>query len=91
MATSQAGRVLQVAVVSHHLRCGKVLDVDDPFGGICYVLTRSEHRGLLWKRVGTGSIEAIVWPVYIDPQNPRYSLEKEPKNEPEITDDDIPF
>jgi hypothetical protein len=74
MATSQAGRVLQVAVVSHNLRCGKVLNVDDLFGGIWYILTRSEHRGLLWKKVGTGSIEAIVWPVYIDPQKPRYSL-----------------
>jgi hypothetical protein len=60
MATSKAGRVLMVAVVSHNLRRGKVLDIDDPFGGIWDVLTRSEHRGLLWKRVGTGSIEAIV-------------------------------
>jgi predicted NUDIX family phosphoesterase len=60
MATSKAGRVLMVAVVSHNLRRGKVLDVDDPFCRIWYVLTRSEHRVLLWKRVGTGSIEAIV-------------------------------
>jgi hypothetical protein len=63
-----------VAVVSHNLRRGKVLDIDDPFGGIWYILTRSEHKGLLWKRVGTGSIEAIVWPVDLDPQKPRYSL-----------------
>jgi hypothetical protein len=63
-----------VTVVSHHLRCGKVLDIDDAFGGIWDVLARSKHGGLLLKRVGTGSIEAIVCPVYLDPQNPRYSL-----------------
>jgi hypothetical protein len=60
MATPKAGCVLMVAVVSHNLRRGKVLDVDDPFGGIWDVLTRSEHRVLLLKRAGTGSIEAIV-------------------------------
>lgn len=55
-----------VAVVSHNLRRGKVLDVDDAFGGIWYVLTRSEHRVLPYKRVRTDSIEAIVCSVYSD-------------------------
>jgi hypothetical protein len=60
MATSKAGRVFMVALVGHNLRRGKVLDVGDTFGGIWDVLTRSEHRVLLLKRVGTGSIEVIV-------------------------------
>jgi hypothetical protein len=66
MATSKAGRVLMVAVVSHNLRRGKVLDVDDAFDGIWDVLTRSEHRVLPYKRVRTDSIEAIVCSVYSD-------------------------
>jgi hypothetical protein len=66
MATSKAGRVLMVAVVSHNLRRGKIFDSDDALSGISYVLARSEHRVLLLKRVRTDSIEAIVWPVYSD-------------------------
>jgi hypothetical protein len=53
LVASWAGRVRLVPALRHILRCGEVLDVDNPLCGVWHVYTRSEHPWLLWgKRLG---------------------------------------
>jgi hypothetical protein len=47
MATPWAGRVLMVAIIGHELRRWKVVDIDDPFGGVWHILAGSEPHGWL--------------------------------------------
>jgi hypothetical protein len=37
--------MLMVSVISHDLRGGQIVDIDDPFGGIGHILAGSEPHG----------------------------------------------
>jgi hypothetical protein len=44
--------MLMVSVISHDLRRGKIVDVDDPFSGVWHILAGSEpHGGLSSEKV----------------------------------------
>jgi hypothetical protein len=39
--------MLMVSVISHNVRGGKIVDIDDPFGGVWHVLAGSAPHGWL--------------------------------------------
>lgn len=46
MAAPGTSGLFMVAMVRHELRCGEVVDVGNPLGGVWHVSARSVHDGL---------------------------------------------
>src|SRR5438128_928639 len=70
MPTSGAGGLLIGTAIKSQLGCWEVLDVDNALGGVWYVVTRSKHGWLPWKKGWDQSIKVITCPVYIESRIP---------------------
>lgn len=47
-------------------RFWEVLDIHHPLGGVRHESAQSKHGWLPWKKLGSGSIKGITYPVHIE-------------------------